>query len=297
MVKFKVLKKIGKKIELFFSRIKQVFIIFYLVFFCGGRDVIKKYKKRGLDDVKILTDTVPIWTCWWQGYENMPLVVKSCYKSIQMHANNHPVILITERNYSKYVDFPEVIIQKLRDGIIDLTHFSDILRMALLSKYGGIWMDCTLLIPLLDIDTFLPKEKFWSCHHYTKYNNVSRGGWTSFFFACGENNPLPAFILDMHLKYWKSRNNLIDYLLLDYVFAIAMFTVPCIHNMVKEVPMTKMGPLGKLLNDEYTEKKWRKLCEDYNFHKLTYKIPLHINNEQGKRTFYGHIVESFAPCD
>ena len=77
----------------------------------------------------------------------MPDIVKACYNSIQRHACNHPVILITEENFRDYIDMPEYIINKQKEGYIDITHFSDILRMMLLTKHGGIWMDSTLLIP------------------------------------------------------------------------------------------------------------------------------------------------------
>ena len=77
----------------------------------------------------------------------MPDIAKACFNSIKTHADNHPVILITEKNYKDYITFPSYIIEKQQNGILDLTHFSDILRASLLRKYGGIWMDCTVLIP------------------------------------------------------------------------------------------------------------------------------------------------------
>lgn len=78
---------------------------------------------------------------------------------------------------------PEYIINKQKEGYIDITHFSDILRMMLLTKHGGIWMDSTLLIPSKQVDEFIhPGDKFWSCHHKPIYHNVSRGGWVSFLW-------------------------------------------------------------------------------------------------------------------
>lgn len=84
-------------------------------------------------------------------------------------------------------------------------------------------------------------------------------------------------------------------MLLDYTFAIARKYIPAIHRMIEEVPITVMGPLGKCLNDEYTEAEWKRFCTDYDFHKLTYKIQLHKTTPEGKKTFYGHIMESYFP--
>ena len=84
-----------------------------------------------------------------------------------------------------------------------------------------------------------------------------------FFLACGKGNLLPAFISDMFLKYWQNHNKLIEYLLIDYTFAIARANVPAIHQMIEEVPITVMGPLGKCLNQEYTEERWTEFCSNY----------------------------------
>ena len=87
-------------------------------------------------------------------------------------------------HYGKDVNMPDYIIRKQQSGEIDLTHFSDILRMMLLAQHGGIWMDSTLLIPSKHLGTFIrPEDKFWSCHHHTRYYNISQGGWVSFFLA------------------------------------------------------------------------------------------------------------------
>lgn len=206
-----------RRIEGFFSFFKQQYILHHLIAKSGGKEIISKYKNQTCDSCENIDATSPIWVCWWQGKENMPDIVKACYNSIQKHACNHPVILITEENFRNYIDMPEYIINKQKEGYIDITHFSDILRMMLLTKHGGIWMDSTLLIPSKQVDEFIhPEDKFWSCHHKPIYHNVSRGGWVSFFVACGKNNPLPSMIADLHLSYWKIHNKLINYLLLDY---------------------------------------------------------------------------------
>lgn len=99
------------------------------------------------------------------------------------------------KNYKDYVNMPDYIIRKQQSGEIDLTHFSDILRMMLLAQHGGIWMDSTLLIPSKHLGTFIrPEDKFWSCHHHTRYYNISQGGWVSFFLACGKGNILPSLL-------------------------------------------------------------------------------------------------------
>lgn len=52
-------------------------------------------------------------------------------------ASAHLVILITQHNFADYVTMPDYVLEKQRRGIIDLMHFSDILRMMLLREHGA----------------------------------------------------------------------------------------------------------------------------------------------------------------
>ncbi len=289
-------KAFFKRIEKFFNTCKQRFIVYYLMNHAGGKELVDRYRNFPTTGKNPITETSPIWVCWWQGVEAMPNIVKACYHAMHRHADKHPVILITEKNYREYIEMPDYILQKQQSGDLDLTHFSDILRMMLLSKHGGIWMDSTLLLPSKHVNEFiLPDQTFWSCHHHTRYYNISQGGWVSFFVACGKEHILPSFIADMHLAYWKKHKRLIDYLLLDYTFAIARKYIPSVHQMIEDMPFSEMGPLGKCLNEEYTEEKWEEFCTRYNFHKVTQKIELRKTTPEGQKTFYGHILDTYIP--
>lgn len=287
-------KKILKRVEGFFSSFKKRYITYFLLHRAGEKEIVRQYVPRTNGQCCPIGTGSPVWVCWWQGEDAMPDIAKACLNSIRKHAGGHPIRFISAHNYQEYVDIPAGIMEKQQKGIIDLTHFSDILRTLLLSRHGGIWIDCTVLLPGKSLDSFIqPSAKFWTCHHLPVYHNIARGGWTSFFWACGKQNLLAAFLADFHLHYWARQNRLIVYLLLDYAFAIARRHVPAIRQMIEDVPFTLMGPLGKCLNDEYEEEEWRHFCTDYNFHKLTYKIPLSKTTPEGKKTYYGHILENF----
>lgn len=246
-------KKFFKRIERGLARCKQWVIIQYLLHRAGGKELIAHYRTCPPTEEPLAPDA-PIWTCWWQGEEAMPPVAKACVAAMRRHASGHPVIVVTEQNFRDYVEVPDYILQRRADGDLDLTHFSDILRALLLSRHGGIWMDSTLLIPARDVNEFIPSgTMLWTCHHHTPYHNVSRGGWVSFFVACGRGNTLMSFIADLHLAYWRRHRRLVDYLLLDYTFAIARRYLPAVHDAIEALPLSEMGPLGKCLNAAYDE--------------------------------------------
>lgn len=77
-----------------------------------------------------------VWICWMQGIENAPKLVQDCYSSIQEHITDRKIVLITAKNRKEYVVFPDYIEQKYEAGIITHTHFSDLLRLAIINVYN-----------------------------------------------------------------------------------------------------------------------------------------------------------------
>ena len=47
--------------------------------------------------------------------------------------------IITKDNWQQYMELPNHIIEKVENGKITLTHFSDIIRAELIKNYGGVW--------------------------------------------------------------------------------------------------------------------------------------------------------------
>ena len=103
-------------------------------------NIINKYKYL-IKKEKNIKENCPIWTMWYQGIEAAPPIVRSCIQSIIENRVKHPVIIITKYNIDKYIKLPYYIMEKFNKNIITLTHFSDIVRIALLFKYGGYWID------------------------------------------------------------------------------------------------------------------------------------------------------------
>ena len=85
-----------------------------------------------------------IWQYWGQGFDDMPEIVRICLKSVECHKGDYQLVRITDSDLADYVDFPEEIYQKRT--AFSKAHFSDLLRCVLLSTYGGVWLDATLLL-------------------------------------------------------------------------------------------------------------------------------------------------------
>lgn len=237
-----------------------------------------------------------IWSVWWQGTENVPDLVKMCFASINMHRGEHSFIIITKDNYRKYIDLPEHIIRKVQAGIITLTHLSDIIRFCLLAKYGGLWVDATILATE-NISAEIFGYDYYVIRHEENPGSygVNRDRWISFLQAGKKGNQLCKFGYDFLVEYWKDRNFLIDYMLIDYAIEIAYEEFPECKRLIDAVPLNNpaVDSLRPIMNEEYDAVSFEKLMEATNFFKLTYKHKL-VKAKDDHETFYGRLARNFA---
>lgn len=252
--------------------------------------IIAKYSSKEIESEPI-PDEAPIWVCWWQGKEQMPPVVLACYHSLIKYAGNHPIHLITLNNVTDYVNMPDYIFEKHKEGKITLTHLSDILRFSLLAQYGGLWIDATVWVTnkiaitgktFFTLKMNLPDDGIY----------VSKYRWTGFCIGGGMNNILFASVRDLLLDYWKKQEALVEYLFLDYFIEIMYESNIYVRKMIDDNPFNneELYYLHLHLNDPFDKEIYDKICQTTYLHKLTWKGRLYAVNENGIGSFYGHIL-------
>ena len=240
-----------------------------------------------------ISDTPPaIWSVWWQGEENAPDLVNMCFTAINAHRGAHPFRIITSENFREYIDLPEHITRKVQEGTITLTHLSDILRFYLLARYGGLWLDATIL-PVRDIPEEIYSYDYYVIRHAeNSYSyGVNRDRWISFLQAAKKGNALCSFGYEFLAEYWKEQNMLIDYMLIDYALELAYQEFPEYVKFLEGVPLNnpEVDSLRPIMNEVWDSGKFEELSASTDFFKLTYK---HVLRKEiaGKKTFYGHLV-------
>ncbi|MCL2793625.1 MAG: capsular polysaccharide synthesis protein [Spirochaetaceae bacterium] len=235
----------------------------------------------------------PVWVFWFQGEENMPEIIKMCYSSLLKNADGHKVNLITANNCSEFIDIPEYISEYHRKGVITHTHFSDILRMSLLSKYGGLWLDASIYISkkLPPFDGI----QFWTGKWTNGCEYSKKTRWTGFLLYCLQNSPFAGFVKEGLYKYWNENNKLATYLIIDVFITLAYEKINVVKNLMDNVPATQRGvfDLYSMLNSEYDKEEYESLCKEICFHKLTYKEDFMEYTKEGKLTFYGHLMQEW----
>ena len=234
-----------------------------------------------------------IWTLWMQGYENAPELVKSTIDSIRKFAelNNFQFILLEENTIEKYIVFPKLIKEKMDLGVIDYTKISDILRVSLLAKYGGTWVDATIYMKE-EFDSSLLLQNYYTIktggiEDYSP--NISNNRWKGFFLS--GNSSLFNFTRDFFFEYYSRYDIAVDYLLIDYIFDIAYKYDEKIKNQMLE--LEKSNPnlfwLESHLGDEFDQKVWDNITETTKAFKTTYKLSGKIKSN--KNNFYSKLID------
>lgn len=213
-----------------------------------------------------------IWTCWLQGEDNAPEIVKQCINSIRKHSGHRDVVVITFENYKKYVNLPDYIETKYRQGIISSAHFSDLIRCALLYLYGGLWIDSTVFIVKNIPDIWFQKE-FYSIKMKKQCFSPSKARWCCFFMSGQQGNIVHHFMYNGLLEYWKYNKVCVDYLFMDYILCIGYESISNIKMLVDDVPYNNesVNFFLKNGNKRIDEKCFIQILRLTCFFKLTYK--------------------------
>jgi hypothetical protein len=83
-----------------------------------------------------------VWMLWYQGLDTAPLVVKRCVESWIRENRGWNVVVLNSESLTQYVT-PDLPPEKL--ARLDRTKQSNLIRLQLLSDYGGVWADATVL--------------------------------------------------------------------------------------------------------------------------------------------------------
>lgn len=247
-------------------------------------------EKRVTKDRYSSKNNGPIWLFWWQGESSMPSIVKQCINSVKRNANGRKVILITKNNLKEYLEVPSRLEELKEKQKIPMAHFSDVIRFNLLKKYGGLWLDATILVTKqISSDYF---SDFFTCSGYKDedYFFVTNGNWCSFLIGGSANHPVFQFMSAFYNDYWNKNDGLVDYFIIDYALKYAWQRNWGNFKEYTETHRSKKNShifdLVNKLNHKYDPEEWDKLNQDTEMFKLTYKM--HFSKE--KNTFYDFIM-------
>lgn len=263
--------------------------------------IVSKYKncEETADTNKQYEEEFPVWVFWWQGFDNAPEVIKVCVNSMKKNLPDNAVIhMLDKDNFGKYIQLPDIVFQRFNEGVLDIVHFSDVLRVNLLRQYGGLWIDSTIFVAKkLNSDYF---DKLFFSQNYGELdlpNDVARGRWGTYLLGAHKNLVLFSFLCDAWQFYLERHNVILDYYLLDYFIAVAYNNIPVVHDEIVSCAPNNMHihDIQDLYSAGEFDAKWHEeLTNDTQLFKLTYKYVRPKMTEDGKETLYGWICRMYG---
>lgn len=235
------------------------------------RCVLEEFDKQ-YDENFLHQSSNKVWICWFQGIENAPDIVKRCYESVKKNMPDKEIVVLTDNNMHDYVQLPDYILKKYERGVITKTHMTDLLRLELLIKYGGMWLDATVFCSGSDIPSFF----FDSDLFFYQCLKPGRDGHStyisSWLMSAKANNKVLMATRYLCYKYWENFESMVDYFLLHDFLSIVLERYP--EDWKKIVPRDNATPHILLLRlfNEYDEDIWNNIKDQTLFHKLSYKF-------------------------
>ena len=212
-----------------------------------------------------------VWVCWLQGIENSPLLVQKCYEILKRNITDRKIILITQDNISQYVSFPDYIMEKYREGIISHTHFSDLLRVELLYKYGGTWIDSTVLCTGGNIPRYMMDSELFFFQNLKPGCNGASTNISNWFISAVPHNRLIAALRTLLYEYWRRYDYLMDYFFFHLFMEILLERYPEEHKKIIKFPNSVPHILLLMMFEPFEADKYKAVTEMCPFHKLAYK--------------------------
>ena len=226
-----------------------------------------------------------IWQYWGQldNGEPLPDVVQRCFNSVEKYKGDYEVVRLNDKTISEYLDFPGFVWQENGEPKFGRVFFSDLLRLALLHVYGGVWLDATILLtaPLAkefkEQDYFVfqrsdeePNKLFWAGPHtsYWSWNPRYRVKMLNSIIFAKKGSIMIAAMFDLILHYWKTQDEVMNYFFFQILYN------ELINGQLKDLQCTVVSDtlphILRVLVDGNDYMPLPELLRRVNIHKLTY---------------------------
>jgi hypothetical protein len=207
----------------------------------------------------------PIWQYWGQGEAAAPAIVRAALASVKRHAGARQVIVLDDATVENYVQIPACI-RKIQ--LTHRAHFSDWLRVALLARHGGAWVDASVFLsgPL---DDEISRADFFvfSQHDFSLISN-----W---LIHAAPGHPLIEGLQFSLENYWEKNGTLLDHFLFHLCFEALVTLHPELRRQWDASPRINSRiahQLWELLLQPFDPAQFAAITTQSHIHKLTYKF-------------------------
>lgn len=270
--------------------------------------VIDKYINEEIEKVtiqpkkKIENSEKIIWQYWGQGFNknDIPEIVQMCFDSVDEYKGRYTVIRLCDESLSEYIELPQYVMKKYKDGVFGKAHFSDLVRLAILHTYGGVWLDATILLtaPLKDMlknnDWFMYQrdwnqedKKKWrrTYAYYFSWNKNFKVRLLNSVIYANKNTIVISDFFQLLLYYWKTECDIKDYFFFQILFTQYMAKYPDRNCSIVSDCLPNM--LQMYITGTYRKYAIPEILKMISIHKLSYKS---ISAEDLKNLLYPDFI-------
>jgi hypothetical protein len=153
-----------------------------------------------------------IWS-YWHDHTNIPYIVTLAILTWKKHNSDYTINFLTQNNFTKFVSVDEL--PPIFNSTTHLQEKADIIRLYVLYKYGGIWIDSSILItqPLAHVwDNQYDVGGYWIPIFTNNSDKKVFENW--FISAPKESNLILAWKNEFYraLTDYKTRSDYISYI-------------------------------------------------------------------------------------
>lgn len=233
-----------------------------------------------------------IFFLWWDGFDNLPEIVRDCLNSVEFFYKDFKIFKIDKNNYSNYVDIDPLIVQKKEKGEITIQTFSDVLRCKFIESIGGVWIDSTILITnKFDLTYYLEKYGYVTATDGNAKNQISYedniGNWWIFFIGGQKGSPLFKTMSECYVYYLSNHKEKPTYFLVDIFLMLCKKHKIC-GSVMNNYPLINIDSdifyLSEHLSVRATKRR-KKIIDNTVISKLNWRIDV---GKIGKKSLYNY---------
>lgn len=261
-----------------------------------ARERISRFIARNVGDIRRAAETAEaqvdgagptrVYVLWAQSIDQAPEVVQLCHEQlVRVHARGEVVALDLEAARA-LVEIPAYVLHKTAD---DLAMLSDVLRLELLARYGGVWADATCLA----LDDLIARTRDQMPAGFFAFTRRDRP-LASWFLASEPGGYVVRMWKAAMHAYWQRFDHKIHYFVLHHLFEGL-----CRHDAefrrrwqdTPRVDADAAHAFQEAMRGPYEEARYRDLLGQSFIHKLTYRFEA---DDARAETMLGHLLRNGA---
>ena len=235
----------------------------------------------------------PVWMIWFQGYDNAPELIKLCIERVRTILDErYQLIFLDEESIFDYLCIPVHIIEKRKKNIIGSAAFSDICRVMLLNRYGGVYIDSDIYFTADHLPEYITRKDFFVYSIYSNWRKYVEPRIASSWLICAKSgNRLLMAIEQLLISYWQKEMKLSDWMIIHQFFTMVSEVFPNEIDDVETIITWPSTVLREEINDEYNESRFRQICKIADAHILNHKSIYLKSTNEGRDTYYGFLLK------